>query len=69
MSILDSIQYPVDDDPDDNGWPQFVFNFPIKFSTKWELTKTPSHLTHTEFLREIILNWNEDDELKYGNEK
>ena len=62
MSLFDSLTFVVETDP---RYPAAICNLhaiPEKFTLKWGGTPTPDHLTHAEFLREIILNWNEDDE-------
>ena len=66
MSLFDIIQYPVLDDPTNPGWPQY-HEIPLKFLRKWRRTFTPDHVSDTEFLREIILNWNETDEENYNS--
>jgi hypothetical protein len=61
MSLFDAIQYPII--VNDLGYIVDCSGIPNKFITKW--LSTPSHLSTTEHLREIILNWNEEDEETY----
>jgi hypothetical protein len=46
-------------------------SIPEKFAKKWWIEcqiQKPIHLTHAEFLREIIFEWNEEDERTYTEE-
>jgi hypothetical protein len=67
MSLFDSIQYPVVIDSD-----EFIVNLtdiPDKFFLKLSHSRCYNLRDQYTELREIILNWNEDDEKKYSSIK
>jgi hypothetical protein len=61
MSVLDALTFIVETNSSNSHWVDNLQDIPGKFRKKWCTTDTP------EYLREIILNWDETDELKYGD--
>jgi hypothetical protein len=76
MSIFDVIQYPMESSIEDWWW-----SLPLKFKKKWRGSDEYSAFSTAKFLDDIerkeylrrklpqlILNWNEEDELMYGDD-